>query len=136
MEAGRCIKIFNPHELMPSYGENSVEVSMKRSNLSVIVAYDGKDGREQQTEIIFTDVNAFYRSNFPGPGMLGITYNTEDKEKISISNLVEYPDSEAALAWTEYWQKSCGINRHIKHYMWIFTSENIRLEVFAGGVQI
>jgi hypothetical protein len=120
---------------MPGHGENSVEVFMKRSDLIVIIAYDNEDGGEQRREIKFTNVSAFYRSSFPGPGVLKITYSIEDKENISISKLVEYPESEAAQAWTEYWNKSCGLTEKIKHYMWIFTSENIRLEVFAEGVQ-
>ncbi|MDR2689231.1 MAG: hypothetical protein LBB76_05675 [Azoarcus sp.] len=56
-------------------------------------------------------------------------------ENISFGSLVEYPESEAAQTWTEYWRQSCGIARRIKHYRWLFLSENLVLEVFAEGVQ-
>jgi hypothetical protein len=67
--------------------------------------------------------------------MLKISYSIEDKENISISKLVEYPESEAAQAWTDYWSKNRRLTDRVKHYLWMFTSENIRLEVFARGVQ-
>ena len=136
MEAGHCIKILDPYEWMPGHGENSVEISTKRGEgLTVVVAYDSEDGEEQEKKIKFTGVSAFYRSSFPGSDMLRVTYSAKNKEDISFGSLVEYPESEAARAWTEYWHQSCGVTRQIKHYRWLFLSENLRLEVFAEGVQ-
>lgn len=140
MEAGRCVEVLDPYQWMPGHGENSVEVFMERSgftvsDLVVTVSYDGEDGKEQQKKITFTNVSAFYRGSFPGPAMLRITHSTENKENISIGSLVEYPESEAAQAWIKHYKNHSHYERAVKHYMWIFLSENVMLEVFAEGVQ-
>ena len=132
MEAGRCIKVLNPYEWLPSYGENSVQIYIDGMNLTVLVAYDGDDEAQQQKKIRFNKVAGFYKGSFPGPKMLGVTYNTKDNEKISLGNLVEFPESEAARIWTIHYQ---GI-WNVKHYKWTFLSENIMLEIFAEGVQV
>ncbi|MDR2220541.1 MAG: hypothetical protein LBE24_08195 [Methylobacillus sp.] len=135
MEAGHSIEILNPYEWMPGHGENSVEISTEGLSLIIVVTYDGDNGVEQRKKITFTGVNAFYKASFPGPYMLRITHSVKDKENISLGSLVEFPRSEAARAWTDYWSKSCGIIKRVKHYTWMFTSENLMVEVFAEGVQ-
>jgi len=132
MEAGRCIKVLNPYEWLPSYGENSIQIYMDGTDLTILVAYDSEDGVQKQKKIKFEKVVGFYKGSFPGPKMLGVTYNTKDDEKNSIGNIVEFPESEAARIWTAHYQ---GI-WNVKHYKWIFLSENIMLEIFAEGVQM
>jgi len=132
MEAGCCIEVFNPYDWLPGYGENSVQTFMQGMDLMVVVSYDGENGEEQEKKIEFKGVSCFYRSSYPGPSMLGISYNVEDKEGISISRLVEFPDSEAARAWEEHYRSA----RKIKHYKWGFCAENVMLEIFAESVQL
>ena len=132
MEAGRCIKILDPYEWLPGYGENSVHIHMDGMDLTVFVAYDSEDGTQKQKKIKFNKVGGFYKGSFPGPKMLGVTYNTKDDENIFIGNLVEFPESEAARIWTAHFK---GIWT-VKHYKWTFLSENTMLEIFAEGVQI
>jgi len=132
MEAGHFIEVINPYNWLPGYGENSVQISMQGMNMTVLITYDSEDGEQQQKEIIFKNVSSFYHGSFPGPNMLRIIYNSEDKENMPLGTLVEFPESEAARAWTEHHQ---GI-WSVKHYKWIFLSENIMLEIFAEMVQI
>jgi hypothetical protein len=69
--------------------------------------------------------------------MLNISHIEMGKENVSITDLVEYPDSEAARAWNEYWQSyRPGIRTLIKHYRWFFLSENVVLEIFAESIQL
>ena len=137
MEAGRCIKVLDPYDWLPGHGENSVQTVMD-GDLTVLVSYDGENGEEQEKKIIFKRTSCFHRSSFPGPSMLNINYGGgEDEEDISMLDLVEYPDSEAASAWNQYWD-SCwpSLKSSIKHYKWLFCAENVMLEIFAESVQL
>ena len=142
MEAGRCIKILDPYDWLPGYGENAVKTIMDRDlTLTVFVSYDGENGEEQEKKIIFKGVYDFHRSSWPGVDTLNISRNGRENEDVSIFDLIEYPDSEAALAWNNYWEKclrssGVSIKSSIKHYRWAFRAENVMLEIFAKSVQL
>ncbi len=130
MEAGYCIKIFDPYEWLPAYGENAVEIFTEGLDLIVLVVYDSENEGLQQRQIKFKSTKAFYKGSFPGVHMLQITYNARDKENISIGCLVEFPESEVARAWTNHFQNI----KLFRHYKWVFLSENIMLEIIAEEV--
>jgi hypothetical protein len=133
LESGRCVKkVLDPYDWLPGYGENSVNIWIEGLELTVFVAYDGENDVQQEKEIKFKNVSSFYKGCFPGPGILGISYNnTEDPENFIISGcLVEFPESRAAQILNKHFNNI----RSIKHYKMVFLSENVSLEVFAEEV--
>jgi hypothetical protein len=125
MKAGRPKMVINPYDWLPSYGENAVTLCTKGGDLSLIIGFDGADGGISQREFLFKGMSAFMQTAIPGINWLGITYSENDPS--SLSALIEYPESEAALAWTRHY----GDGRIIRHYRIVFLSENTLVEVFA-----
>jgi hypothetical protein len=131
MEARRCVEVLDPYQWMPGHGENSVEISTKNGEgLTVVVTYDREDGGEEKKEIKFTKVAYFSLGAFPG-SVVKAEYN----KNTPLGSLIEFLDSKDARAWIEHYKNYANSDRVVKHYSWIFTSENIVLEVFAEGVQ-
>lgn len=124
MEVGRGVEVLNLHDWLPGHGENGVYLQTHNGDLLVTVLYDSEYG-ELRKKILFRHTVAFYKAAFPGPNLLGLHCSVHND--ISMSALIEHPDSEAAHAWTQHF-KSLFI---IKHYSIMFLSENIVLEVFA-----
>lgn len=129
MNVGREVEILNPYEWLPGYGETSVNFSTEDGNLSVWVEYDGKQGPEKK-ELLFTGVSSFYASALPGPMFLNFTY--PEKSTTPMGSLTEFPDSEAAAAWTRHF----GDGRVKRHYRIAFLAENSILIVFAEDVTV
>lgn len=127
METGRCIEIINPYDWLPGHGENTVEIYTKDGDLSVLIPYDSEQG-EIKKELLFRQAFAFYKSAFPGVSCLDLQSSFRDD--VSMGSLVEYPDSEAARAWSQHF----GGKFNVKHYRIAFLSENILLVVFATDV--
>ncbi|MDR3544132.1 MAG: hypothetical protein P4L69_24745 [Desulfosporosinus sp.] len=129
MEAGRAIKVIDPYEWLPGHGENRINLRKQNRTLLVDVEYDGEKG--VMTKIFnFTDVCAFCVEAVPGPVLSNLTYSV--KSPFPIGSLVEYPDSEAAVAWMQHY----GDGRIVKHYSIVFLAENLLLVVFAGDVSL
>lgn len=124
METGRCIEVLNPYDWLPGHGENAVEIHTQSGDLSVLIPYDGEQG-ELKKELLFRQAFAFYKSAFPGVSCLDLQSSLRDE--VSMGSLVEYPDSEAARAWSQHF----GGRFNVKHYRIAFLSENILLVVFA-----
>ncbi|MFC0399339.1 hypothetical protein [Paraburkholderia rhizosphaerae] len=126
MKIGRSVEIFNPYEWLPGYGESDVTFRTEGGDLVVTVAYDGENGLCER-ELCFTSVCSFYVQSFPGPSMVDL----RDGEAASILRgaLVEYPDSEAAIAWTQHY----GGSRVVRHYGIVFLAENRLLVALAEG---
>lgn len=124
METGRCIEVLNPYDWLPGHGENTVEIHTQNGDLSVLIPYDSEQG-ELKKELLFKQAFAFYKSAFPGVSCLDLQSSFRDD--VSIGSLVEYPDSEAARAWSKHF----GGRFNVKHYRIAFMSENILLVVFA-----
>jgi len=124
MEVGQCIEVFNPYDWLPGHGENAVEFHAEAGDLSVVIAYDGPNG-ELKRELLFKRACAFYKTAFPGPGLLDLHCSVSSQ--VPMGSLIECPDSEAAVAWTRHWNDG----RAIKHYSMTFLSENLQLLVFA-----
>jgi len=132
METGRCVEILDLYDWLPGYGENAVRTSKAGPHLSVVVEYEGQDGKLERKEFLFQDTVAFYQAASPGPLLLDLKFS--DKGDQFLSSLVEYPDSEAALAWVQHFEKFGHYSRVVKHYRIFFTAENIQLMVFAQSV--
>lgn len=124
METGRCIEVLNPYDWLPGHGENTVEIHTQGGDLSVLIPYDGEQG-ELKKELLFKQAFAFYKSAFPGVSCLDLQSALRDE--VPMGSLVEYPDSEAARAWSQHF----GGKFNVKHYRIAFLSENILLVVFA-----
>jgi hypothetical protein len=124
METGRCIEVLNPYDWLPGHGENTVEIRTQSGDLSVLIPYDSEQG-ELKKELLFRQAFAFYKSAFPGVSCLNL--QTSVRDEVAVGSLVEYPDSEAARAWSQHF----GGRFNVKHYRIAFMSENILLVVFA-----
>lgn len=130
MNTGNCIEIINPYEWLPSYGENRVELRTESLSLIITVEYEEENLTRKKKELLFSGTCAFYRASFPGPYLLNIAHN--DKGATHLGSLVQYLESDAALAWTRHF----GDGRIVKHYRVAFLSENVLLEIFANDVQL
>lgn len=126
MQTGRCIEVLNPYDWLPGHGENTVEIYTQGGDLFVLIPYDGEE-RELKKELIFKQVFSFYKSTFPGVNCLDLQSPLQDE--VPIGSLAEYPDSEAARAWSQHFAGRFNI----KHYKIAFLSENILLVIFATG---
>jgi hypothetical protein len=129
MKVGRGIEILDPYEWLPGHGENAVKIRTEGTELIVTVAYDC-DAEVRERELRFTSVCSFYSQIFPGPSMLDV----EGGEAALLLRgvLVEYPDSEAAMAWGQHF----GNSRVVRHYSIVFAAENLLLVVLAGNVSL
>ena len=126
MKAGHSVSVLNPYEWLPGHGENAIKLSKEGRNLSVAIEYDGPHGVKTKT-LRFTAVCSFSERLFPGAVLPGVQY--DDKGSALLGMLVEYPNSEAALAWVECFRGQ----RVVKHYSIAFLSENIWITIFADG---
>ena len=124
METGYCIEVLDPYDWLPGHGENTVEFRTQSGDLSVLIPYDSEQG-ELKKELLFRQAFAFYKSAFPGINCLN--FRSSFPDEVSPGSLVEYPNSEAARAWSQHF----GGKFNIKHYRIAFMSENIFLVVFA-----
>jgi uncharacterized membrane-anchored protein len=129
MNVGYGLAVLNPYEWLPSHGETSVALIMKGGDLSVIISYDGA-ARQAEKEMRFKAVCEFDFASIPGPNLLSLT--SDEKRTTSLGSLVQYPESEAALAWTKHF----GNRRNVKHYGLVFLAENRKLVVFADSVEL
>ena len=124
MEIGRSVEVLNLHDWLPGHGENSVHLRTHHSDLIITIFYDGEHD-EIKKELLFRHAVAFYKIAFPGPSLFDLSCSA--RSNVSMSSLLENPDSEAARAWTQHFKGLFSI----KHYSIKFLSENIALEVFA-----
>ncbi|MHA6881639.1 hypothetical protein [Ralstonia pseudosolanacearum] len=129
MKAGRSVDIFDLYEWLPGHGENEIKIYKEGTELFVAVAYDAMSGVCER-KLLFTSVCSFYVQAFPGPSL----FKADEGEATSILRgvLVEYPESEAAVAWENHF----GSPRVARHYSVAFLAENILLTVIAGAVRI
>ena len=126
MNSGKPAVAANLYEWLPECGENEVSARSEGLDWVVEILYDDITGDAQRKrELRFTNVCCTYQATFPGPAMLAIALETGQ----TLSALVEYPDSEAALAWRAHF----GNARPIKHYRLLFLSANSMIQVFAEG---
>jgi hypothetical protein len=129
MKVGSGIEILDPYEWLPGHGENAVKVRTEGTELIVTVMYDC-DAGVCERELRFSSVCSFYSQVFPGPSMLEV----EGVEAALLLRgvLVEYPASEAAMAWSQHF----GSARVIRHYSIVFLAENLLLVVLASSVAL
>ncbi len=129
MKIGHGVEALDPYDWLPGHGETKVGIRKERADLIVTVTYDD-DAIERQRELRFSAVCSFYMQTFPGPMMLGI--EAGDANLILRGVMVEYPDSEAAAAWTRHFNDA----RAVRHYSIAFLAENLLLTVWADSVAL
>jgi hypothetical protein len=129
MKVGSGIEILDPYEWLPGHGENAVKVRTEGTELIVTVTYDCGAGACER-ELRFSSVCSFYSQAFPGPSMLEV--DGVDVALLLRGVLIEYLDSEAAMAWGQHF----GSSRAIRHYSIVFLAENLLLVVLAGSVAL
>jgi hypothetical protein len=125
MKIGRSVEILDPYEWLPEHGESGVKIRMEGTELVVTVVYDGEASLCER-ELRFSSVCSFYVQAFPGPSILDV--EECDVASILRGALVEYPDSEASIAWARHF----GDSRAVRHYSIAFLAENLLLVVLAG----
>jgi len=132
MESGRPIVVLDPHDWLPGQGETSVAFRSDDLDWIVEIKYhDVSRAGLLKRELRFHGVCCFYEALFPGPQLLTIDRGGVDR----LGALVEYLQSDAALAWTQYWQQNSpgGRSRVVKHFSMIFLAENVAFETLAEG---
>lgn len=128
MKVGRGVEVFNLYDWLPGYGENRIKINSEETDLIVTVEYDGKCGPIKRN-IRFTSVCSYYYQIFPGPSIVGLDWGTKRNSDL-IGSLIEYPASEAAIAW----MKALNNSRIIRQFGVLFLAENIQIIVFSGNV--
>lgn len=133
MEAGAGISILDPYEWLPPYGENAVILELRGVGLTLKMEYDAEEGLQATCyrELRFDMVCAFSRTAFPGIPLFNVNYSS-NVQAPSMGALIEYPASEAALAWERHF----GGSRSVKHFKIAFLSENLLVEIFASSVTL
>lgn len=59
IKTGNGIMVFDPYKYMLDYGENSIEIILKRDYLTMHIYYDGLNDREEKIILNFPSVNFF-----------------------------------------------------------------------------
>jgi len=126
MKSGPPIVVLNPYEWLPGHGESSVAIRSLGLDWVVELTYDNNEQTALlKRELCFNGVCCLYKASFPGPSLIEVDCQIGD----TLGMLVEYPESEAALAWRQHF----GNDRIVKHYaMWLL-AENLVIQVFAKG---
>lgn len=129
MKMGRGIETLDLYEWLPGHGENTMTMRTEGADLIVTVEYDTEAGVRKR-ELRFASVCSFYTQAFPGPSMLGL--DGGEAALLLRGALVEYPDSDAALAWRQHFRNA----RNVRHYSVVFLAENRLIVVLADGVSL
>src|SRR5688500_16154250 len=104
MQAGRSIALINPYDWLPTYGESGVDVrSDTGTDWTVDVTYDGAEGQLLRRALRFKNVSSLHVSAVPGAEVLNIDYAERPPADANLGSLWEYPESQAAAAWTKHW---------------------------------
>ena len=122
--------ILDPYQWMPSYGENAIRYSFSDLTLSLILVFDTDIGVKEK-EIIFYGVRWLKHSSFPTPELVKINY-IDDKDVMASGCLVEFLDSDAGQLFNKHYKKIFNL----KHFVWIFLSENIRFEIICEEFKV
>lgn len=134
MQSGPAITVFALHDWLPPHGESRVELRSSGADLVLTIFYYAVEGDEPtpvSRELRFVSTCAYYRASFPGPALLRIDRDIRNYPE-DLGSLVEYPESAAAEAWTQYF----GGRRRVRHFRVLFLSENLTVEVVAEGVEL
>lgn len=129
MKVGRDVLVIDTREWLPDYGETTVDVATDGRELSVIIEFDGEEVLERK-KLVFTSVCSFTYSSFPGVATAAFAH--DQAHSVPMDALAEYPDSEAAAAWTRHFP----YGGRVRHYAICFLSANKSLTVFACGVAL
>lgn len=131
MKAGRNTIVLDPYNWLPGYGESGVRVRSEGLTWIVEIVYDDRSGtRLLKRELRFSGVCSFWMAAYPGASMLAMEFECSENAPGELGALLEYPDSEAALAWKRHFEGLFAV----KHYAMRFLSENRQMHVFARDV--
>jgi hypothetical protein len=121
--------VYNPYQILPSFGENEIETSYIDSNLLLKITFDdAKTGQEDSLEIEFEHAVFFKVASCPGIDGMDIEYEYGDK----LSSLIEFTDSEFKIEWEKHFNNLYKLH----HYKILFLSANKSLEVVSEGFRI
>lgn len=130
MEAKKQLLIFNPYTIIPSYGENKVNLIYNNSELEVSIFYDAleHDCIEKAIILLFKHVCFHKFTSFPGVSDSVIKF--EDNNELS--SLVEFEYSDFKIAWEKHFNNLFKL----RHFRFFFTSANHYLEVICEDLEI
>lgn len=129
MESGPPQVVMNPYEWLPSYGESRVWFGSQGMDWVIEIEYEGPSGKDLLIQDLrFHNAYSFHEASFPGPSLLDI----KSRSGANLGALLEYPESEAALAWNRYLVRRTPV----KHYSIVFLSANIGVHVFAESWEL
>jgi hypothetical protein len=122
LKCNKPVEVFNLDEILPSYGENRIEICYKNNDLILSVFFDGEE--DESVLIINFQTVVFHKvENIPSAGTYGIIY----EKNPFISSVVEYQKSELNEKWKQ-------INNHLfdfHHYKLFLSQENVSIEVIC-----
>ena len=119
------------YQWMPGHGENHLEVRQDGLDLTVEVAYDGKENTVETKTLIFKTVSYYSVGAFPGVDAIGYKYNY----KFDIGCIIKTESSGLSDEWKKYWG-SHSQDRNCNHYVSFWDSENQVIHVVAESVEV
>lgn len=123
MDIGGNIEIVDHYEWYPGCREANLKIRMENGDLRVTIVYDGPQGANERV-LNFSLVCSFTMETVSAQPL-----PCEHDGSVPQGAVVEYPDSEDAIAWS----KHLGGWRLVRHYSIALLSENLLLAVLAGG---
>jgi hypothetical protein len=129
MKSGRPVVILDSYGWLPGYGETGLQARSEGLDWIVEIVYDDSVGTNTlKRHLRFLNCCCFFQASFPGPAPLAIEFDRSEDP----SSLLEYPDSEAAIAWTRHFRSRWIV----KHYSICFLSANQQIQAFADDVTL
>jgi hypothetical protein len=122
-----AVVVFDPSEILPSYGENRISASYDGRKLLLSVFFDGADG-ESNISFVFENTCFYKMGSIPGVDDTTIRYEKYN----SISSLVEFEYSDFKNKWEENFNHLFKL-RHLKIF---FLNENKFLEVICESFSL
>ena len=123
IKTGNGIVSFDTYNYIPGYGENSIEVSIKRDDLTMYIYYDGTKGDEEKIVLHFPGVKFFLKTPFPNKKIIDFDYSNSDR-LLGLGGLIEYPNSDLINLLSTH-------NKNLTHYKIIFFAENLSIDIVS-----
>jgi hypothetical protein len=129
MKCNTPIIIFDTNSILPSYGENKVELICKDGNLIVNVYFESKENYEETyISFIFKQVSFHRFTSFPGVSDSSINYEKYE----NIDSLIEFKHSDYKVAWEKHFNNLFKF----RHFRIFFLNANHYLEVICEDLDI
>lgn len=140
MHSSNPITLFDLRLWTGGSGEDKVSYHFVDGDLKVKIRYDDLvDGTSKFLYLIFEQVHDMRLKSTPGAGKSNVIYAAHSDGLMGV--VVEYLNSEAADAWSDYWNsvyKSYNTERAVKvrDFLVDFGNENVCLSVYARDCRI